>query len=264
MAITSAPSSMPRSTVDSSNPAPSIPVGTRMLTDVTSLLMGSLISVGWGRSRGGRDGPVARGPRPARRRPRGRRPGGPRRSVRRGGSRRRCRRSRAAGCPAAAAPGQRRRGVRRRSPRSDTAAASAASSTTAPRAVLTRTAVGFIRSNAAAPSRPRRPLGQGRVDRDVVGLGQQLVEPHEAHALVVTVRLRDRRRAQHLHPESVRQWYDGPGCGAVPDEAEGRPAQLVPVLTRPPAVVDAGGAPARVAGRRRAAGRGCTPRRRWR
>ena len=81
---------------------------------------------------------------------------------------------RAAGCPAPAARPRRRRGRRRPGVPRARAAISAASSTTPPRAVLTRTAVGFITASSAA--RDHRLVGLRGMHRDEVGPGEALGE----------------------------------------------------------------------------------------
>ena len=120
------------------------------------------------------------------------------------------------------------------------AAARAASSTIGPLAVLTSTAVGFIRGELAGAEQMAGGRGGAGVDGDEVGLGQQLSRsaPGDAEALLAAGR-RCRRRcsgpasepggapatAQPIRPSPmtprVLPWTSIPSITAAPSSAAG-------------------------------------------
>ena len=104
--------------------------------------------------------------------------------------------------------------------RSSSASTSAASSTRPPRAVLIRKAVGFISAEPPCVDQVARLGGQRRVQRDEVGLAQELVELDQAVAETGHgVGLGDRVRDQHLHVEAQAALGDRPADAAEADDA---------------------------------------------
>ena len=96
-----------------------------------------------------------------------------------------------------------RRAPRRRSSPPRARAASAASSTSAPREVLIRYAVGFIRRSSALADQAG---GGGRgwgVQRHVVGVGEQLVEVVRELDAAAPARRQPRRVGEHVEAEAA-------------------------------------------------------------
>ena len=100
--------------------------------------------------------------------------------------------------------------------RSCSARSSAAGSTIGPRAVLTSSAVGFMRSSAASSIRWCVSGVSGQWRRDEVRALEQLLERRAAGA----------RGVEDLHPEALRAPRDGLADAAEADDAERRAGHL--------------------------------------
>ena len=110
------------------------------------------------------------------------------------------------------------------------AAARAASSTIGPLAVLTRTAVGFMRASSLGPDQVAGRRRQAGVDGDEVGLGQQLVQlpPGHAEGGLLVGRQPVTGGVEHRHPEPGGPPGHRPPDPAEPDHPEGLAVDLEP------------------------------------
>ena len=102
--------------------------------------------------------------------------------------------------------------------------------------------VGLHQRELTAADQAAGLLGERAVDRDEVGLGQQLVEPDQPHARLlgrpgVEVRIKRQRR---LHAEPAEQAHGGPADPSQADRAKRPVAQLAAHVLR--SLVPAAGA----------------------
>ena len=110
---------------------------------------------------------------------------------------------------------------------SRSAAARAGSSTTAPRAVLTRVAVGFIRAELAGADQVVGLRGQRRVEAEDVAGRQQLVEVEPGRLELGRVRRVVAREVGDLHAEGAAAGGDARADPAEADDPEPAAAQVV-------------------------------------